>query len=111
PGARRLRLHGGVSGGPLLPGREDLGDRRGHQRDPADADRTRPRPAGRVGSVPMTDHFKDVAAAREATLRPTPPGAAKLESQGKLYVRDRLALLFDEGTFVEDGQLANAQAA
>ncbi len=59
----------------------------------------------------MTDHFKDVAAAREATLRPTPPGAAKLESQGKLYVRDRLALLFDEGTFVEDGQLANAQAA
>ncbi|MFW6204645.1 MAG: acyl-CoA carboxylase subunit beta, partial [Actinomycetota bacterium] len=28
----------------------------------------------------------------------------------KLYVRDRLALLFDEGTFVEDGQLANAQA-
>jgi acetyl-CoA carboxylase carboxyltransferase component len=58
----------------------------------------------------MTDHFKDVAAAREATLRPTEQGAAKLESQGKLYVRDRLALLFDEGTFVEDGQLANAQA-
>nr|WP_281353661.1 acyl-CoA carboxylase subunit beta [Phytoactinopolyspora mesophila] len=33
-----------------------------------------------------------------------------MASQGKLYVRDRLALLFDEGTFVEDGQLANAQA-
>ncbi|AYY14408.1 acyl-CoA carboxylase subunit beta [Actinobacteria bacterium YIM 96077] len=56
------------------------------------------------------DHYADVAAAREATLAPSDAGAAKLESQGKLYVRDRLALLFDEGTFVEDGQLANAQA-
>jgi acetyl-CoA carboxylase carboxyltransferase component len=56
------------------------------------------------------DHFKDVAAAREATLRPPEKAAAKLESQNKLYVRDRLALLFDQGTFVEDGQLANAQA-
>jgi acetyl-CoA carboxylase carboxyltransferase component len=56
------------------------------------------------------DHFKDVAAAREATLRPPEKAAAKLASQNKLYVRDRLALLFEEGTFVEDGQLANAQA-
>ncbi|HSK26948.1 MAG TPA: acyl-CoA carboxylase subunit beta [Jiangellales bacterium] len=56
------------------------------------------------------DHFKDVAAAREATLAPPDKAAAKLASQAKLYVRDRLALLFDEGTFVEDGQLANAQA-
>ena len=57
------------------------------------------------------DHFKDVAAAREATLGPTESAAAKLASQHKLYVRDRLALLFDDGTFVEDGQLANARAA
>lgn len=57
------------------------------------------------------DHFKDVAAAREATLRPTDKAAEKLASQNKLYVRDRLALLFDEGTFVEDAQLANAQAS
>ena len=56
------------------------------------------------------DHYKDVAAAREATLRPPLKAAAKLESQHKLYVRDRLALLFDDGTFVEDSQLANAQA-
>ena len=55
------------------------------------------------------DHFKDIAAAREATLAPTEQAAAKLATQGKLYVRDRLALLFDEGTFVEDGQLANAR--
>ena len=31
----------------------------------------------------------------------------KLARQHKLFVRDRLALLFDEGTFVEDGLLAN----
>ena len=57
------------------------------------------------------DHFKDVAAAREATLALSEQAAAKLASQGKLYVRDRLALLFDAGTFVEDGQLANARAS
>jgi acetyl-CoA carboxylase carboxyltransferase component len=61
--------------------------------------------------VATHDHFKDVAAAREATLAPAEPAAAKLASQRKLYVRDRLALLFDDGTFVEDGQLANARAA
>ena len=37
-------------------------------------------------------------------------GAAKLEAQKKLFVRDRLALLLDEGSFVEDGLLANATA-
>jgi methylmalonyl-CoA decarboxylase subunit alpha len=35
---------------------------------------------------------------------------AKLESQNKLFVRDRLALLLDDGSFVEDGLLANALA-
>ena len=34
----------------------------------------------------------------------------KLARQRKLFVRDRLALLFDEGTFVEDGLLANTLA-
>ncbi|MEN3272197.1 MAG: methylmalonyl-CoA decarboxylase subunit alpha [Actinomycetota bacterium] len=37
-------------------------------------------------------------------------GAAKLAEQGKLFVRDRIALLVDEGSFVEDGLLANAAA-
>ena len=37
PGVRRLRLHGGVPGRPLLPGRQDPGDRRGYERDPAAA--------------------------------------------------------------------------
>jgi acetyl-CoA carboxylase carboxyltransferase component len=36
--------------------------------------------------------------------------AEKLARQGKLFVRDRLALLLDEGSFVEDGLLANALA-
>jgi acetyl-CoA carboxylase carboxyltransferase component len=38
-------------------------------------------------------------------------GAAKLKSQNKLFVRDRLALLLDEGSFVEEGLLANSLAA
>src|SRR3954454_13543358 len=37
-------------------------------------------------------------------------GAAKLREQNKLFVRDRIALLVDEGSFVEDGLLANAAA-
>ena len=53
---------------------------------------------------------KELRAAREATLAAPERAAAKLADQHKLYVRDRLALLFDDGTFVEDGQLANALA-
>ena len=37
-------------------------------------------------------------------------GADKLEKQGKLFVRDRLALLLDDGSFVEDALLANSAA-
>ncbi|MBS1849271.1 MAG: acyl-CoA carboxylase subunit beta [Actinobacteria bacterium] len=37
-------------------------------------------------------------------------GGEKLARQNKLFVRDRIALLCDEGTFVEDGLLANATA-
>lgn len=57
------------------------------------------------------DHYADAASARDATLKPSERGAAKLGEQGKLYVRDRIALLFDTGTFIEDGQLANARAS
>ena len=39
PDPRRLRLHRGVPGLPLLPRREDPHDRRGHRRGPADGDR------------------------------------------------------------------------
>jgi acetyl-CoA carboxylase carboxyltransferase component len=53
---------------------------------------------------------KELRAAREATLAPPEKAAAKLASQHKLYVRERIDLLFDEGSFIEDGQLANALA-
>jgi acetyl-CoA carboxylase carboxyltransferase component len=58
----------------------------------------------------LTDAAKRVRTAREETLTPNPRAATKLAAQNKLYVRERLALLFDEGSFVEDGQLANALA-
>ncbi|KGN30421.1 carboxylase [Knoellia sinensis KCTC 19936] len=47
-------------------------------------------------------------AAHAASASPPEKAAAKLASQGKLYVRDRIALLVDEGSFVEDGRYANA---
>jgi acetyl-CoA carboxylase carboxyltransferase component len=55
----------------------------------------------------MSDDM-EIRAARDSTLAPPERAAAKLASQHKLYVRDRIALLLDQDTFVEDGQLANA---
>jgi acetyl-CoA carboxylase carboxyltransferase component len=52
----------------------------------------------------------EIGAARERTLSPTERAAGKLASANKLFVRDRIDVLFDEYTFVEDGQLANALA-
>jgi acetyl-CoA carboxylase carboxyltransferase component len=63
-----------------------------------------------VVRVTTGDHWAEVAAAKEATLRPSESAAKKLADQGKLYVRDRLDLLFDKDSFIEDGQLANALA-
>lgn len=48
-----------------------------------------------------------VARARSGNLT---TGKAKLDEQGKLFVRDRIGLLIDPGSFVEDGLLANALA-
>jgi acetyl-CoA carboxylase carboxyltransferase component len=53
---------------------------------------------------------KSITAAIEATLEPSPAGAAKLAQAGKLHVRERIRLLSDKGSFIEDGQLANATA-
>ncbi len=52
-----------------------------------------------------------LVAAHRASASPTEPAAAKLAGQNKLYVRDRIALLLDDGSFVEDGRYANAVAA
>jgi propionyl-CoA carboxylase beta subunit len=54
---------------------------------------------------------EDIGAAAERALQGNlHKEAAKLARQGKLFVRDRLALLLDEGSFVEDALLANAAA-
>src|SRR3954453_23069768 len=55
-------------------------------------------------------HAEALRAARAATRQPSAAGAAKLAGQGKLPVRERISLLVDDGSFVEDGQLANALA-
>src|SRR5688500_2945666 len=53
----------------------------------------------------------DLARAAERALRGNlDAGREKLEREGKLFVRDRLALLLDEGSWVEDALLANAVA-
>ncbi len=49
-------------------------------------------------------------AASKASEQPTEKGRARLDEQGKLAVRERIALLIDQGTFVEDGRLANSTA-
>ena len=54
----------------------------------------------------------DVARASERALQGNlAREGEKLARQGKLPVRERLALLVDQGSFVEDGLLANAVAA
>ena len=55
--------------------------------------------------------MEDVTAAAERALKGNlHKEGEKLARQGKLFVRDRLALLLDEGSFVEDALLANASA-
>ena len=51
-----------------------------------------------------------ISAARDRTLAPMERAAAKLASANKLFVRERIDLLFDDCTLVEDGQLGNALA-
>lgn len=63
------------------------------------------------GDPRVADVRARLVAAHEASAAPTEKAAAKLASQGKLYVRDRIALLLDEGSFVEDGRYANSRAA
>ena len=103
PGVRGLWVHGGVPGSPLLPRREGAGDRRGHLGGTAALDRP---PARAPGGV--VDHGPRSGLRASVRFLPPERAAAKLASANKLFVRDRIDLLFDECTFVEDGQLANA---
>ena len=64
-----------------------------------------------LGDPRVADVRTRLGAAHTASERPPEKAAAKLEAQNKLYVRDRLALLLDDGSFVEDGRYANSRAA
>jgi acetyl-CoA carboxylase carboxyltransferase component len=63
------------------------------------------------GDPRVADVRARLEAAHTASERPPAKAAAKLASQHKLYVRDRIALLVDDGSFVEDGRYANSRAA
>ncbi|MBW8729497.1 MAG: acyl-CoA carboxylase subunit beta, partial [Terrabacter sp.] len=60
------------------------------------------------GDPRVADVRARLAAAHTASASAPEKAQAKLDAQGKIYVRDRIALLFDEGSFVEDGRYANA---
>jgi acetyl-CoA carboxylase carboxyltransferase component len=60
--------------------------------------------------VGTKDHAAEIEAAHRAAVEASPKGLEKLRKANKLTARERIDLLFDEGTFVEDGQLANAMA-
>ena len=63
------------------------------------------------GDPRVADVRRRLKAAHAASAAPPEMAADKLASQHKLYVRQRLSLLFDEGSFVEDGRYANAMSA
>ncbi len=60
----------------------------------------------------MISNVSDAIEAKAAALQSNlaTGGTEKLERDKKMFVRDRVALLVDEGSFVEDGLLANAAA-
>jgi acetyl-CoA carboxylase carboxyltransferase component len=59
--------------------------------------------------IPDDDHAKRLAAASSRAVEGNlHRDDGKLARQGKLFVRDRIDLLCDAGTFVEDALLANA---
>ena len=58
----------------------------------------------------MSDERRFAEASARALDGNLKKGGDKLRSQNKLFVRDRLALLLDKGSFVEDSLLANATA-
>jgi acetyl-CoA carboxylase carboxyltransferase component len=59
------------------------------------------------GTVRSVDVHRALERARKGNWE---KAKAKLTAQNKLFVRDRIDLLFDHGTFTEDGLLANAAA-
>jgi len=64
-----------------------------------------------TGDPRVADVRHRLVKAHEASQAPSDKAAAKLADQGKLYVRDRIDLLLDAGSFVEDGRYANSLSA
>ncbi|WP_052466104.1 acyl-CoA carboxylase subunit beta [Mobilicoccus massiliensis] len=60
------------------------------------------------GDARVADIRRRLNTAHAASATLTEKAKAKLDGQGKMFVRDRIDLLFDEGSFVEDGRYANA---
>ncbi len=85
------------------------GDRRARVAERDVARRSAPRAGG--GGARVTEEERIAAISERARAGNLAKGADKLAREGKRFVRDRLALLLDEGSFVEDGLLANALAA
>ncbi|MDO5629890.1 MAG: acyl-CoA carboxylase subunit beta [Mobilicoccus sp.] len=62
------------------------------------------------GDERVADIRRRLNDAHAASGRLSERARAKLDSQNKMYVRDRIDMLFDEGSFVEDGRFANSRA-
>ena len=107
-----------LQGAALRPGDRrvpDDGHRQGPEVQDARSRHRAPRPPGRGpdrDGVTVARMTKDaIGPASERALQGNlHKQADKLARQGKLFVRDRLDLLLDPGSFVEDGLLANALA-
>lgn len=69
-----------------------------------------PTPADAGGDPRVGDLRRRMNEAHNASAVLPAKAKAKLEKEGKLFVRDRIALLFDDDSFVEDGRYANAMA-
>src|SRR5207247_5558851 len=81
PGPRWLRLHQGLRGGTLLPGREDHPDLRGHLADPEARDRAR-----RAGRHRMSERERWRRGTYEAFTRGAPERPGPFESLSGLPV-------------------------
>jgi len=66
------------------------------------------RPSGHTGEVESNSMGDRISRARDTATTLTAKGTARLARDSKLHVRRRVDLLFDSGTFVEDGQLAHS---
>ncbi|MEP7192534.1 MAG: acyl-CoA carboxylase subunit beta [Actinomycetota bacterium] len=63
------------------------------------------------GDPRVGDVRRRLNAAHAASASPPEMALVKLASQNKLYVRERISRLLDQGSFVEDGRYANAMSA